>query len=220
MPLQRSEVVGMALKLLDDIGLDALSTRRLAAELDVRPGALYWHVASKQDLLDAIAEKILEDLPQRDVPPAADWREEVRNIAAGLRGALLAHRDAARLLAGSVSAGPLRLGLADRLMGVLTATGAPLSAAAYGGDTVMSYVTGFVLQEQSRSLDALHVDEESLQTLFDAERFPYLAVWARSWSPENGRLSFTAGLEIMLGGLETYLTRAAAAADGGGRPAG
>ncbi len=221
MPLRRSEVVEMALKLLDDIGLDSLTTRRLAAELDVRPGALYWHVANKQDLLDAIAEKILEDMPQGAVHPGAGWREEVRDIAAGLRDALLAHRDAARLLAGSVSAGPRRLGLADRLMGVLAATGAPLAAAAYGGDTVMSYVTGFVLQEQSRSLDALHIDEESLQTLFDEERFPHLAVWARSWSPENGRLSFTAGLEIMLGGLETYLARAAAAGDrGNGRPAG
>src|SRR5882757_97661 len=59
MPLRRSEVIAAALLLLDEVGLDALSTRRLAARLDVHAGALYWHVASKHDLLDAIADKIL-----------------------------------------------------------------------------------------------------------------------------------------------------------------
>jgi TetR/AcrR family tetracycline transcriptional repressor len=224
LPLQRSHVVDVALKLLDDIGLDALSTRRLAAECDVRPGALYWHVASKQDLLDAITEKILEGLPQRPVPPGATWREEVRELATGLRDALLAHRDGARLLAGSVSPGPQRLGLADRLMGVLASTGAPLAAAAYGADTVLSYVTGFVLQEQSASLDTSGADAEARQAVldaeFDAERFPHLAVWARSWSPDSRGLSFAAGLGILLDGLESHLARAASAdAAGDGKSA-
>lgn len=83
MPLQRSEVVDMALKLLDDIGLDALSTRRLAGELDVRPGALYWHVASKQDLLDALTEKILDGLPELPTAPGTSWRDEARGLAGG-----------------------------------------------------------------------------------------------------------------------------------------
>jgi TetR/AcrR family tetracycline transcriptional repressor len=93
----------------------------------------------------------------------------------------------------------------------LVSAGAPLAEAAYGGDTVLSYVTGFVLQEQSASLDTSGADEESLQALFDAERFPHLAVWARSWSPDSRRLSFAAGLEILLDGLESHLARAAGA---------
>ncbi|GAA2622577.1 MULTISPECIES: TetR/AcrR family transcriptional regulator C-terminal domain-containing protein [Streptomyces] len=209
MPLQRSEVVDMALKLLDDIGLDALSTRRLAGELDVRPGALYWHVASKQDLLDALTEKILDGLPELPTAPGTSWRDEARGLAGGLRDALLAHRDGARLLAGAVSSGPNRLAIADRMMGALSRTGAPLDAAAYGNDTVMSYITGFVLQEQSESLDTAEVDESQREALFDAERYPYLAVWARSWTPDSRRLSFEAGLDILLEGLSVYLAREA-----------
>src|SRR5215216_2081141 len=66
-PLGREEVVGAALGLLDEVGLDGLTTRRLAERLGVRVGALYWHVSSKQELLAAIAGRIMEELSTRPV---------------------------------------------------------------------------------------------------------------------------------------------------------
>src|SRR5215208_2930307 len=60
-PLGREEVVGAALGLLDEVGLDGLTTRRLAERLGVRVGALYWHVSSKQELLAAVADRIMEE---------------------------------------------------------------------------------------------------------------------------------------------------------------
>ncbi|WP_326672449.1 TetR/AcrR family transcriptional regulator C-terminal domain-containing protein [Streptomyces sp. NBC_01257] len=235
MPLQRSEVVDAALTLLDDIGLDALSTRRLATELGVRPGALYWHVKNKQDLLDALAEKILGELS----PPAdgGDWRETVRAMAVNLREVLLAHRDAARLVAGSAWLGPNRLGFADGLMGVLRGTGAPIAAVAYGCDTVLSYVTGFALQEQGESDTPTGEDsvrrkpargESAGQEPAPSEPaspagvatvasgpasqapdfgpFPHLGAWVAEWNSGVRQDTFTAGLEILIGGLDRYLT--------------
>ncbi|MFD7864744.1 TetR/AcrR family transcriptional regulator C-terminal domain-containing protein [Streptomyces sp. NPDC057682] len=196
-----------ALELLDEIGLDALSTRRLATALGVRPGALYWHVKNKQDLLDALAEKILGELAP--VPPAdaATWPDAVRRMAVDMRRVLLAHRDAARLVAGSAWLGPHRLGFADGLMRVLSVTGAPVAAVAHGCDTVVSYVTGFVLQEQSET--GTTEDAESAQEPGEApdfSGFPHLGAWAAEWNPGVRQEAFAAGLEILVTGLDRYLS--------------
>jgi len=57
-PLDPALVVLVALKLLDEVGLDGLTLRRLAAELGVQAPALYWHFANKRELLDHMAQAI------------------------------------------------------------------------------------------------------------------------------------------------------------------
>ncbi|MFC8716263.1 TetR/AcrR family transcriptional regulator C-terminal domain-containing protein [Kitasatospora sp. NPDC057198] len=230
MPLQRTDVVDAAMRLLDDTGLDALSTRRLATELGVRPGALYWHVASKQDLLDALAERILGEVPEQVGPADAHWTERTAALARSMREAMLAHRDGARLLAGAAALGPNRLGFAERLMGVLGQSGAPLAATAAAGDAVMSYVTGFVLQEQSsprsgpdgaerpeglegaKGSEGAEGAEGPAAAPFDAGQFPLLAAWLSQWSSDTPQQTFAAGLEILVEGLTVYLRKAAATA--------
>ena len=68
MQLHKRDVVEAATALLDDYGIADLTMRRLARELNVSPGALYWHFANKQELLGAVADRILE--PVGDVPAA------------------------------------------------------------------------------------------------------------------------------------------------------
>ncbi|HEX6836091.1 MAG TPA: helix-turn-helix domain-containing protein, partial [Polyangia bacterium] len=53
MALSREDVLAGAMRLLDEVGLDALTMRRLAEELDVQAGAIYYHFKDKQELLDA-----------------------------------------------------------------------------------------------------------------------------------------------------------------------
>src|SRR5689334_11492613 len=78
-----------------------LSMRRLARELAVSPGALYWHFANKQQLLGAVADRILGGVD--DV--SADWRVRVAAICGQLRDALLSHTDGAELVSASFAAG-------------------------------------------------------------------------------------------------------------------
>ncbi|MDY6999879.1 MAG: helix-turn-helix domain-containing protein, partial [Actinomycetota bacterium] len=73
MQLHKRDVVHAATTLLDDYGIADLSMRRLARELAVSPGALYWHFANKQELLGAVADRILE--PVTDAP--GDWRSRI-----------------------------------------------------------------------------------------------------------------------------------------------
>ena len=98
-PLDRAAIVEAAFRLLDQVGLDDLSTRKLAAALGVKGPSLYWHFKNMAELRDLMAEQLLEDtLPQSD--DFADWRDWLAEGARAYRRAALSHRDAARILAG------------------------------------------------------------------------------------------------------------------------
>jgi TetR/AcrR family tetracycline transcriptional repressor len=97
-PLDRAAIVEAALILLDEVGLDQLSTRRLAARLGVKGPSLYWHVKNMAELRTLIADKLLSDaLP--DPEASGDWREWLAAGARASRRAALSRRDGARLLA-------------------------------------------------------------------------------------------------------------------------
>ncbi|KAA1425573.1 TetR family transcriptional regulator [Nocardioides antri] len=97
MGYHRSEVVERAIGVLDETGLEALSMRRLAADLGVQAGALYHHFDNKAALLAAVADEIL----RRGRRPAeiVAWDAEVHLLCVGLRDAMRRHRDGAALIA-------------------------------------------------------------------------------------------------------------------------
>ncbi|MDO5492632.1 MAG: TetR family transcriptional regulator [Nesterenkonia sp.] len=107
------DVVAAALAILDEYGLADLSMRRVAASLEVRPSALYWHVPNKQRLLAAVADQILDGTDR--VPLTGDLRHDVGTRAAALHEAMLAHRDGAEVVASTVALGVGGRRLADSI---------------------------------------------------------------------------------------------------------
>ena len=102
MTLTRDAVVDAAVDLLGEVGLEGLSLRRLARDLGVSAPTLYWHVADKRTLLDHVAERLLADQWQVTPPaPGEDWADWLRERAVVQYRALVAHRDAARVVAGN-----------------------------------------------------------------------------------------------------------------------
>lgn len=97
MGYHRSDVVERAIGVLDETGLEALSMRRLAADLGVQAGALYHHFDNKAALLAAVADEIL----RRGRRPAevVAWDAELHLLCVGLREAMQRHRDGAALIA-------------------------------------------------------------------------------------------------------------------------
>ncbi|QUQ67681.1 TetR/AcrR family transcriptional regulator C-terminal domain-containing protein [Kutzneria sp. CA-103260] len=149
MPLRREQVVEAALELLDEVGLDAFTTRALTDRLGVQRGALYWHVKSKQELLAAVTELVLRPVFADDGREGGDWADDLTEYAHRLRAAMLAHRDGARLVAAHVTVNQSGTEqLAESLERYLR-QGIPMPVAARWGDIVSSYVTGYVLQEQT-----------------------------------------------------------------------
>jgi TetR/AcrR family tetracycline transcriptional repressor len=146
--LRKADVVEGALTLLDAEGLDGLTMRKLAAALDVQAGALYWHFDNKQALLDAMAEKLLEGV---GAPvPAGAWDEQLTILARRLRAGLLAHRDGARVLAGSYVAEFDTLAIGRTAVAILCRAGIPVERAGWITFAFYYYVLGHVVEEQSQ----------------------------------------------------------------------
>jgi AcrR family transcriptional regulator len=173
--LHKRDVVDAATAILDNYGIADLTMRRLGRELNVSPGALYWHFANKQQLLGAIADRILE--PVADV--SGDWRQRIAGVCGRLRDALLSHTDGAELVSASFAAGQSQamtrivahLGDAAADAGV-TAAHAELAAR-----TVVYYVLGFTADEQSRlqwdAAGAELPEDRSVLTDDAGERFAF-----------------------------------------------
>jgi len=146
--VNREVVVSEALALLDDVGLDAVSTRRLASRLGVEQPSLYWYFRTKKDLLAAMAAAAMEPHATAPLPtPGDDWRDWFLNNTRSFRRTLLMRRDGARLHAGSAPAGDL-----DRLrrkMDFLVASGVPEQDARMAMLAAGRYAVGCVLEEQA-----------------------------------------------------------------------
>ncbi len=94
--LTRERLVEAALELINEDGLDALSMRALADRLEVKAASLYWHVRDRRELLELLAESIVESIPP--VRARGGWRPTVLAAGAALRTQVAAQKDADRVL--------------------------------------------------------------------------------------------------------------------------
>ncbi|QZY28201.1 TetR/AcrR family transcriptional regulator C-terminal domain-containing protein [Nocardioides coralli] len=145
---RRDDVVDHALRVLDDFGLADLTMRRLGAELGVRPSALYHHFADKQTLLAALADEIL--VRGRRPLPAGPWDDRARAACHVLRDSCLAYRDGAEVVATARAFGLGARAPYDDLVAVLTDGGLPGDLAAAAARTLLHYVLGHALDEQTQ----------------------------------------------------------------------
>jgi AcrR family transcriptional regulator len=191
--LHRSDVVAKAAEILDNYGIADLTMRRLARELSVSPGALYWHFADKQELLGAVADRLLAAATPLPVsgPAGGTWPDRIVALCSALRDALLSATDGAELVSASFSAG--RSAELNRIVAALTDACAESGLTAHDADlaarTIVYYVLGFTADEQSRiQWDAAGAKVAGGDT-----------VWT-----ENAGGRFTFGLDLLIDGLAAH----------------
>jgi TetR/AcrR family tetracycline transcriptional repressor len=185
--IDRAEVIREALRLLDDMGLDGVSTRALARRLGVEQPSLYWHFKNKQELLTAMAAAALERHDALPLPLAGDdWKSWFLENYRSFRGALLAHRDGARLHAGSVPDGASRERLL-RKFAFLIEAGVAEQDAITGMLAASRFTVGSALEQQADpgSDDAASAADEPLV------------------APTHDQ-AFEAGLLMLMTGLEGF----------------
>ncbi len=216
MPLQRETVARAALHLVDEIGLDSLTIRRLAAHLDIQNPSLYWHMKNKQELLNYMAELILADFfaELHEPEPDQDWVDWLTIYARQLRTMMLAHRDGARIVA---QADPSRSTFFEGFewaMKVLRHAGFDGNEAAIGIITLQNYVLGNVFEVQAHPFSLASDEDEShlsaLRLSLDEERFPNFAAFLHTpalYSSPRASAQFEAGLSLFLGGLRAYFAQ-------------
>jgi TetR/AcrR family transcriptional regulator, tetracycline repressor protein len=147
--IDRALVADTALRLLNEVGLDGLSLRVIAKELDVKAPALYWHFKDKQALLDEMATRIYRRMVAgTPIPPDTDWRERLLLGNRGLRAALLGYRDGAKVFSGSRFTGTDHAVQMEENLRALVDAGFTFQQAVRAFTTVYLYTLGFVTEEQ------------------------------------------------------------------------
>lgn len=146
--LNRDRIVDAALDLIDDAGTDALSMPRLARHLGVGVMSLYTHIDNKDDLLDAIVERVLVSLPS---PTGDGWDERVRSHFAALRGAFLAHPGLGTVFMTKNVATRAVLDLLEVNLSELTVAGIADDEAVQLYYAMLTYTLGFVAWELPRT---------------------------------------------------------------------
>ncbi|GGL76072.1 TetR family transcriptional regulator [Streptomyces fumigatiscleroticus] len=148
-PLDRKRVADTALKLLNEVGLDGLTLRVIARELDVKAPALYWHFKDKQALLDEMATEMYRRMVAgTPLDPDDTWRERLLRTNRGLRTALLGYRDGAKVFSGSRFTGLEHAAQLEDTLRLFTAAGFTLAQAVRATSTTYAYTLGFVTEEQ------------------------------------------------------------------------
>lgn len=211
--LDQRQIVQVALGLLDDVGLDGLTMRGLAKRLGIQAASLYWHVRGKQELLSLLAEEICASMrePDRDLP----WRSQLEVLANEYRRVLLAHRDAARVLASSGGpSGPQRLLLTEIVLRTLLDAGFGRKDAAYAGFLLNDYVVTFVSVETQhantgteRALDDAAAGVQDWVEALPPNDYPSVVALADYLMEPDIDERFQFGIEILRNGLETRLAR-------------
>lgn len=221
--LTQAALVQAALVVLERDGLDALSMRRVAAELGLQAASLYWHVRNKEELLELLADAAVAGMDLSVVP--GDWREQVRVLAHRYRALLTSRRDVPRLVAGRFVVGRHASATMEHTLGVFRAAGfSPGGAAAAMYLISVTYVQGFVLQEMNpmRAVEALGGTPADAMAVVSAElaelppeAFPHLAEASSYLTTMNLDERFDWGLECILDGLQLQLASSPVAAEPG-----
>jgi AcrR family transcriptional regulator len=207
--LTRERVVDAALELMDAEGLEAVTMRAVARELGVEAMSLYNHVRDKEDLLDAVIERVMQGF--RKPVHRELWVDAARDAAREWRRLLKAHPPMIQLLADHskpmttlAALDCVEAALEPLIRAGLTAREAADAFHAFGG-----YIFGFVLMETRQTFggpDAEAMTPEALRGLIpEAARLPTVATVFPEMCSSNADEQFEFGLELFLLGLQSRL---------------
>lgn len=208
MPLTRERVLDAAIALADREGIQALSMRRLGAELGVQAMSLYNHVASKGDLLDGVAGRLLARMEIPSVSEAS-WEDGLRQVCRSYRRLAHDHPGLFPLVLARPLASPEALPPLEATLTFLHTAGLDAQSALNVFEACASFVGGFALGDINRQAGRQpgpEVDERDAWPAMDPldSRYPVTADVLGRASPNRDR-AFEFGLDLILAGLETHL---------------
>lgn len=143
----KAGIAALALKVLDEQGLAALSMRHVADAVGVKASAIYWHYPNKAALLAAVSDVIAGEVP---LPPTAGWGIAIRVWMEQLRATLLAHTDSAELLSAALASGLSAVDPTAFAQALLRAEGWSELDAKWSTAAMLRFVLGHVAEEQAR----------------------------------------------------------------------
>ena len=208
-PLSTERILRTAVALADAGGIDSLSMRKIAEELDVVPMALYRHVANKDEMLDGMVDLVVGEIDPAETGP--DWKTAIRRRILSARRMLLRHPWAASVIETRSEATPAVIGYFDEMIGLFRAGGFSIDLTHHALHAMGSRLLGF---SQELFDDTPDVDPEVEAEMYRAmaARYPNIGelvgiVMHDDASVVGNRgcddqFEFEFALDLMLDGLE------------------
>lgn len=204
--LTRERVVQGAVELADEIGIEALTIRKLAEALGTKPMTIYHHVPSKDEIVDGMVEIVFSEIATP--PEDEDWKPAMRIRCVSAREVINRHRWAAPLMESRTSPGPENLGHHEAVLACLRRGGLSWQMTAHAYAVLDAFVYGFAFQEATlpSQMDGEFVEvAQDIAAAFDPESFPHLVGFTVNHVFQPGYDfgdSFAFGLDLILDGLE------------------
>ncbi|MEV0266226.1 TetR family transcriptional regulator [Streptomyces sp. NPDC050617] len=228
-PLSRERIVEAAIELLDAAGEGGLTFRALAERLSTGPGAIYWHVSGKEELLTAAADAVVAAAVGADrvsAPDAGDGaaatpQEAIRALALGVFDAIDAHPWIGDDLARAPARSPM-LRVFERLGRQVQALGVPHAAQFTAVSALHNYILGTGGQNAANARAHKAIEPYEDRTAFlgaaadawadlDPDEYPFTRGIADQMRGHDDRAEFLAGIDIIVAGITADWTRTAPA---------
>jgi AcrR family transcriptional regulator len=206
-PLTRERIVEAAIRILDRDGLDAVSTRKIAEDLGTGSASLYAHVASRDELIELMVDRIAAEIEVPE-PDPEHWQDQLRDYARHAQQVWAAHADIVRTSLATIPTGPGRLRVIEGLLAIMRAAGFSDQLASWSVDRLQLYIDADTYEGwlfTAKIKQGLDVAEYvgSIREYYrqlPADRFPVLASMADIITGD-GNQRFEFGLELILAGL-------------------
>ncbi|GAA1936903.1 TetR/AcrR family transcriptional regulator [Streptomyces durmitorensis] len=206
-PLSRERIVEAAIELLDTAGEGGLTFRALAERLATGPGAIYWHVTGKDELLNAATDAVVADTMSADTT-ATTPQEAIRTLALGVFDAIDVHPWIGSQISRTPSQSPM-LRVFEHLGRQVQALGVPHTAQFTAASALLNYILGVGGQNAANArgvrpgtnrtefLDAAATAWENL----DPDEYAFTRDVADQLRDHDDRTEFLAGIDLVLTGI-------------------
>lgn len=204
--LTAARVIEGAVGLADRIGTDAMTIRKIADEIAVKPMTIYHHVANKDAIIDGMVDYVFTEIDQP--PTDTDWRSAMLVRCHSMRQVLAEHPWAAPLMESRRSPGPATLAHHDAVLGCFRSAGFSMVLTGHAYAIVDAFLYGFALQEAS--LPATGGEEMAelageIAEQMPADLYPHLTEFTVKRVMQPGydfANEFDVGINLILDGLE------------------
>ncbi|MBA9004783.1 MULTISPECIES: TetR/AcrR family transcriptional regulator [Thermomonospora] len=202
-PLTHDRIIATAIELIEREGAQALSMRRIGAELGVAAMSLYNHVPGKEAVLDGVADRILGEL-ELDPVPQADWRDRARRLAHAFRAAAHRYPRSMSVVLSRSMIWTRRLPVMEQMLTIAEQGGFEGRTAVQVVRTFMAYVIGTLMSEANTAatLRQIAEDRERAAEVVDPGSFPHVVEAARELLHPDFDADFDFGLDLLITAIE------------------
>ena len=206
--LTRERIVEASIELLDSNGEGGLTFRALSERLATGPGAIYWHIASKSDLLTAACDAIVARTMNAPVDGATP-KAIIRAVALAMFDAIDAHPWVGSALTRAPGQLPM-VRVLERLGQQLHALGVPDKEQWATVSALLSYILGVGGQNAANThyarehgLDRSNFlgEVSTIWSQLDPDEYPFTRSVAGQLSAHDDRVDFLVGIDLMLDGI-------------------